>query len=51
MIDRHQPDHHPCMIEIHIHGLLYMRIERLPPWLAALLATTLPVISVWLLTR
>lgn len=51
MIDRYQRSQQPCVLEIRIHGLLYVRIERLPHWLAVSLATTLPVIVAWLLTR
>lgn len=51
MIDRQRPEHRPYVAEIHIHGLLYLRIERLPRWLALSLATTLPVVVTWLLTR
>jgi hypothetical protein len=51
MIDRYQPGRQPCVLEIRIHGLLYIRVERLPHGLAVLLATTLPVIVTWLLTR
>lgn len=42
----------PCIIEIHVPGVLYLRIERLPRWLAPLLvAVTSPAIAAWLLTR
>jgi hypothetical protein len=51
MIDRQLPEHRPCVAEIRIYGLLYLRIERLPRRLALLLATTLPLIVTWLLTR
>jgi hypothetical protein len=51
MIDRQRPEHRPYIAEIYIHGLLYLRIERLPQRLAVLLATTLPLIITWLLTR
>jgi len=51
MIDRYQPGRQPCALEIRIHGLLYVRVERLPHGLAVLLATTLPVIVTWLLTK
>lgn len=41
----------PCVVEIYVHGLLYLRIERIPRWLAPVLAAAFPAISVWLLTR
>jgi hypothetical protein len=51
MIDHRPPEHQPYVAEIHIYGLLYLRIERLPRWLGVSLAATLPVIGTWLLTR
>jgi hypothetical protein len=48
---RSQPDQQPYVAEIHIYGLLYLRIERLPRWLAVSLATALPAIGWWLLLR
>jgi hypothetical protein len=41
----------PCVVEIYIHGLLYLRIERFPRWLAPVLAAAFPAVSAWLLTR
>jgi hypothetical protein len=51
MIDRYPPGRQPCILEIRIYGVLYLRIERLPQPLAVLPATTLPLIITWLLTR
>jgi hypothetical protein len=48
---RPEPDQQPCQVEIRIHGLLYIRIERLPHGLAVLTATLIPLILTWLLTR
>ena len=45
------PGRPPCVAEIHIPGLLYLRIERLPRWLALLIAAAFPVVGTWLLTR
>lgn len=51
MTSRRPPEQQPCVAEIYIHGLLYLRIERLPRWLAISLAAVLPMIGTWLLTR
>jgi hypothetical protein len=51
MPSRSQPDHQPCKVEIRIHGLLYVRIERLPHGLAVLTATLIPLIVAWLPVR
>lgn len=38
-VTRHQPrEPKPCAAEIRIHGLLYIRIERLPRWLIPAIA-------------
>jgi hypothetical protein len=39
------------VVEIYVHGLLYVRIERIPRWLAPMLAAAFPAIGAWLLTR
>lgn len=51
MTGRRPPEQQPCVAEIYIYGLLYLRIERLPRWLAVSLTATLPMIGAWLLTR
>jgi hypothetical protein len=39
------------VVEIYVHGLLYLRVERLPRWLMPVLAAAFPIVSAWLLTR
>jgi len=41
----------PYVIEVHLHGLLYVRVERIPRSLAYVLTTALSVVSTWWLTR
>lgn len=38
-------------IEIYLHGLLYIRVERPPRWLIVLLLTTSHAATVWYLTQ
>lgn len=46
MIHRRRRKRPACVIELHVHGLLYVRVERIPRWLAVL-ATAVSVISTW----
>jgi hypothetical protein len=39
------------LVEVHVHGVLYVRVERVPPRLAALLGVIGSLIGTWLLTR
>jgi len=48
---RSRSERPPCVIEIRVPGLLYVRIERFPRWLVPIVATAFPVIGTWLLTR
>lgn len=50
-VTSHRREQPPCMVEIHVHGLLYIRIERCPRWLVPVLAAAFPLIGTWLLTR
>jgi len=51
-VTRRQPrEHKPCVVEVRIHGLPYVRIERFPRWLVPVVAAAFPVIGTWLLTR
>jgi hypothetical protein len=50
-VTSHRREHRSCVLEVHVHGLLYVRIERLPRWLVPVMAAAFPAISTWLLTR
>ena len=41
----------PCVLELHIHGVLHLRVERLPRWLFPAINTALSAICTWLATR
>jgi hypothetical protein len=50
-LQRMCPGHPACVVEVYVHGLLYLRIERCPRWLVPALAAVFPAVSAWLLTR
>ena len=43
--------HPPCVVEVRVRGLLYVRIERFPRWLVPAVVAAFPVIGTWLPTR
>ncbi len=38
-------------IEIRLSGLIYIRVERCPRWLAHLLSTTAAMLAGWMIAR
>jgi hypothetical protein len=51
MMPRRRRKRPSCVIELYLHGLLYVRVERIPRWLANVFTTALSVIGTWWLTR
>jgi hypothetical protein len=44
-------DNRPCVVEIHIPGLIYIRLERFPRWLLHAALTTAGAGAGWLAAR
>lgn len=42
---------HPCVVEIYIAGLIYVRLERFPRWLVRTALTITGAVVGWLVAR
>jgi len=52
MVTPPAPRHNrPCVVEVHIPGLLYVRVERCPRWLPHLLISASSALGGWLVAR
>lgn len=41
----------PYLVELHVHGVIHIQIERLPRWLLPSMSTFLSVIGTWMVAR